>query len=152
MRRAILLLTVMMATLLLASGVALASRLVIDGTDADETFTGTDVVVSFFAKGGVDTVNARGGNDELYDEAGGDILNGENGDDTILGNSLVLYDHYHGGDTRYTNEEWAAAVGGNDTLNGGLGGDELQGEVGDDKLYGNDGLYGGGGVDTMLGD
>ena len=43
-------------------------------------------------------------------------------------------------------------MGGNDTLNGGLGGDELQGEVGDDKLYGNVGLYGGGGVDTMLGD
>jgi RTX calcium-binding nonapeptide repeat (4 copies) len=74
MRRLILLLAMMAATLVVASGVALAVNKI--GTNGSDTLKGTN---------GADTLIAKGGNDVLYALGGRDTLVGEEGKDWVLG-------------------------------------------------------------------
>ena len=74
MRRLILLLTVMAATLVVASGVALAVNKV--GTNGPDTLRGTN---------GDDNLVGLGGNDDLFGLGGSDNLVGGEGKDWVLG-------------------------------------------------------------------
>ena len=74
MRRVILLLTMMAATLVVASGVALAVNKM--GTNGPDTLKGTN---------GADKLLGNGGNDTLFALAGNDNLLGGAGKDEVLG-------------------------------------------------------------------
>jgi Ca2+-binding RTX toxin-like protein len=83
-RTALLMLAVMAAALVMASGVALAKNFV--GTDRGERIVGTDSADTIDANGGDDTVigkrgadNIRGGNgkDKQYGGRGNDIIHSE---------------------------------------------------------------------------
>jgi Ca2+-binding RTX toxin-like protein len=83
-RRTTLLLALMAAALVLASGVALAQNFV--GTDRGERIVGTDSADTIDANGGDDTVigkrgadNIRGGNgrDKQYGGRGNDVIHSE---------------------------------------------------------------------------
>ena len=74
MRRVILLLTMMAATLVVASGVALAVNKI--GTNGPDTLKGTN---------GADNLLGNGGNDTLFALAGNDNLLGGAGKDEVLG-------------------------------------------------------------------
>ena len=78
MRRTVLLLTVVAATLILASGVALAVTKI--GTDGPDTLRGTDRD---------DNLWGKGGDDAIFDMAGRDNLLGGSGDDGVLGGNEV---------------------------------------------------------------
>ena len=115
MRRTVLVLVVMVATLVVASGVALA--VVREGGPGDDTLIGT---------WGSDTLEGKGGNDTLVGLAGRDGLSGGYGTD-----------HIYGGPGR----DGIEGLWGDDMLYGGGGSDELLGDVGADVLYsgaGND--------------
>ena len=73
MRRVVLLLTVMAATLVVASGVALAVTKI--GTDGPNTLRGTN---------GADNLIGKGGNDDLFGLRGRDHLLGGEGKDNVL--------------------------------------------------------------------
>lgn len=73
MRRLGLLLTVMAATLVVASGVALAITKI--GTNGPDTLMGTNGSDELFGRGGTDWINGRGGND---------VIEGGPGDDNPL--------------------------------------------------------------------
>jgi Ca2+-binding RTX toxin-like protein len=70
MRRVILLLTMMAATLVVASGVALAVNKI--GTNGPDTLKGTNGADNLLGKGGNDTLFALAGNDNLLGGAGKD--------------------------------------------------------------------------------
>jgi Ca2+-binding RTX toxin-like protein len=74
-RHVLLLVSLALATMLLASGVALAKN--IGGDEDDNIIKGTRYA---------DTIHGRGGDDELYGRRGRDQLYGENGEDKIYGN------------------------------------------------------------------
>ena len=116
MRRAILLLTVMAATLLVASGVALAVNKI--GTDGPDTLIGTN---------GPDNLLGLGGNDDLIARAGDDNLQGGPGKDNVLGGSEFLA-YAFGGDKNLVGGP------GNDLVSGGSGSDNIVGEEGNDYL------------------
>jgi Ca2+-binding RTX toxin-like protein len=114
MRRAGLWLTVMGATLILASGVALAAVIQCvpgaascDGTDQADQITGTDGPDVIFAEGGDDTVTAGAGNDQITGD--GDLATND-GKDTIFAGS---------GDDEF------GAFGRSDMLIGGPGNDTI---------------------------
>ena len=114
MRRMVLLLTVMAAALVLASGVALAVNKV--GTDGPDTLRGTN---------GNDNLSGRGGNDTLFSLDGTDNLAGGTGKDNVLG-----------GDERRPGRGDKNLDGGpgNDLLITGLGSDNADGDSGNDFL------------------
>jgi Ca2+-binding RTX toxin-like protein len=102
MRRAILLLTVMITALALASGVAIAQVVtcptgangICVGTDNNDTLNGTAAGDDMRGLKGQDTLNAAAdfdllnggrGNDTLNGEADNDTLSGDLGDDTLKG-------------------------------------------------------------------
>jgi hypothetical protein len=136
LRRLVLLFWAMAATLLMASGAALAED--IKGTEGPDNLVGTT---------GEDTIDGREGGDFILGEsvlfaAGGtDTLTGGPGDDEVYGR------------------------GGDDEVSGGSGNDEVAGTLGSDVVYGDDGddlvdsgapfdalgdaLYGGAGNDVM---
>ena len=125
MRRVILLLTMMAATLVVASGVALAVNKI--GTNGPDTLKGTNAA---------DKLLGKGANDVLFSLAGRDNLLGEEGKDWVLG----------GNDQR--------PLGGDKTLVGGPGNDGVLGGKDSDNLLGssgNDFANGGPGADTILG-
>ncbi len=74
MRRTVLLLAVMAAVLVMASGVALAATII--GTANDEILQGTNQD---------DTIRARGGDDVVLGREGADGLRGGNGEDSLYG-------------------------------------------------------------------
>ena len=74
MRRTTLLLAVMAAVLVVASGVALAQNFV--GTDRGERIVGTD---------SADTIDANGGDDTILGQLGPDKIRGGNGKDKQYG-------------------------------------------------------------------
>ena len=122
MRRTVLLLTVMTACLVMASGVALAVTKI--GTDGPDTLRGTN---------GADTLIGEGGNDILLALAGNDTLLGGPGKDILYGGSL------------------AEPSGGNKTMVGGDGNDALLGGLDSDTMVGGDGndyIYGGDAFET----
>src|SRR5215216_3971119 len=83
MRRVILLLTVMAATLVLASGVALALTKI--GTNGPDTLRGTNGNDNLLGKGGNDRLFALNGRDTLLGGPGNDIVIGGWGSDNVVG-------------------------------------------------------------------
>lgn len=145
MRRVILILTLMAATLVLASGVALAVTKI--GGPGPNTLRGTN---------GADNLVGNGGNDVLYAFGGKDNLLGGEGKDWVLG-----------GNERRALGGVKNLVGGpgNDGVNGGSDSDTLLGSSGNDFVYGEKGsdravvggegrdlIDGGTGTDRMLGE
>jgi Ca2+-binding RTX toxin-like protein len=107
MRRAILLLTVVVTALVVASGVALA-QVVNCPTGANGLCVGTDSADTLNGTSGDDDMRGLKGKDTLNAAAGFDLLSGGRGDDTLNGE------------------------GDNDTLNGGPNLDVLNGGAEDD--------------------
>jgi Ca2+-binding RTX toxin-like protein len=137
MRRVALLLTVMAAALVLASGVALAVNRV--GTNGPDTLRGTD---------GADNLSGLRGEDKLLGKGGEDNLSGGAGKDVVLG-----------GDERRPGggDKNLAGGGGNDFVGAGRGSDNASGGDGNDLLVdGNlgessrDNLSGGSGKDVIF--
>jgi Ca2+-binding RTX toxin-like protein len=93
MRRAILLLTVMVSALALASGVAIAQIVscptgangICVGTDNNDTLNGTAAGDDMRGLKGQDTLNAAADFDQLNGGRGNDTLNGETESDTLSG-------------------------------------------------------------------
>jgi Ca2+-binding RTX toxin-like protein len=128
MKRTTLLLAVMVLTLLVASGAALAATIECDlgrcvGTPHPETMYGSDEDLGGYGnwivgREGADKIYGRGGDDRTFDTGGG--LHGQKGDDIV-----------HGGD-------------GQDHIFGGSGADRLFGGRGPDLLDGENQFAGGG--------
>jgi Ca2+-binding RTX toxin-like protein len=132
-RRVILLLAAMAATLVVASGVALAVNKV--GTNGPDTLRGTN---------GDDNLYGRGGNDDIFGLGGNDDLVGGEGKDWVLGGNER---RPQGGDKNL------AGGPGNDGVLGGLGSDDLTGDSGNDFADGGPGaddITGGDGNDYLL--
>jgi Ca2+-binding RTX toxin-like protein len=110
-----LLLTVMAAVLVMASGVALAVAR--SGGPGNDTLRGTD---------GTDALEGNGGNDDLLGLGGTDALSGGKGRDALLGGNERAP---QGGD-----KALAGGPGG-DAVLGGRGLDALSGGPGDDYLF-----------------
>ena len=110
MRRTVLLLTVMAACLVMASGVALAVNRV--GTDGPDVLRGTD---------GKDNLIGLGGQDDLIGKDGSDNLVGGPGRDNVIGG----------------NERGPG--GGDKNLDGGPGNDFVGSGKGSDNMVGGDG-------------
>jgi len=136
MRRVILLLTLMAATLVFASGLALAVNEI--GTDGPDTLRGTNQDDNLLGKGGNDILFGLGGRDNLLGGPGKDIVLGGNerraggGDKNLVGDS------------------------GNDAVIGGRGSDNILGEAGNDLVadgplreFATDNLTAGGGNDVV---
>ena len=131
-KRTLLLLSVMVATLLAASGVALAVNRV--GTNGDDTLRGTD---------GADNLSGLGGQDNLFGKGGSDNLSGGPGKDLLLGG--------RGGDGNLDGGS------GNDAVVGGQGSDNMSGDDGNDFLVdgalresSRDNISGGNGGDVII--
>jgi Ca2+-binding RTX toxin-like protein len=141
MRRVILLLTMMAATLVVASGVALAVNKI--GTNGPDTLKGTN---------GDDILVGRSGNDELFSLAGDDTLLGGPGKDIVSGGNEG---GSRGGDKN------VVGGSGNDIVLGGLDSDTVVGNEGNDLLLDGDNaevsvprkdrLFGGDGNDVISG-
>jgi len=107
-----------------------AQRVVIRGTNGNDTLTGTTGWDVIFARAGDDQVNALDGNDHVFGAAGNDSIDLGGGNDFARGGP------------------------GNDTIVGGDGNDRLRGRHGNDSLdggAGNDIIHGGFGADTLQG-
>jgi hypothetical protein len=136
MRRTVVLLAVMAAVLVMASGVALAVNKI--GTDGPDTLRGTN---------GDDNLVGRGGNDELLGLRGSDNLLGGPGKDVLFG-----------GNERRPQRGDKNLVGGpgNDLVLAGKGSDNAVGGDGNDFLvddglreFSKDTLSGGSGNDVI---
>ena len=110
MRRTVLLMAVMAACLVVASGVALAVNRV--GTEGPDVLKGTD---------GNDNLVGLGGQDDLFGKGGSDNLVGGDGKDNVLG-----------GDERRPG-------GGDKNLDGGANNDVVLGGRGSDNIVGGEG-------------
>ncbi len=139
MRRLVLLLTVMAAALVMASGVALAVNRV--GTNGHDVLRGTD---------GEDNLLGLGGQDDIFGKGGSDNLVGGPGKDNVIG-----------GDERRIGVGDKNLVGGdgNDLVEAGKGSENVVGGEGNDFLIdGNlressrDNLTGGSGNDVIVAD
>jgi Ca2+-binding RTX toxin-like protein len=136
MRRTVLLVVVMAAVLVMASGVALAVNKI--GTNGPDTLRGTD---------GADNLVGLGGNDVLLGLGGSDNLLGGDGKDAVLGGNER---RPAGGDKNLVGGD------GNDFVGGGKGADNMVGGDGNDLLVDNglrefskDTLSGGSGNDVI---
>jgi len=136
MRRLVLLLTVMAAALVFASGVALAVSKV--GTDGPDRLKGTNKA---------DNLLGMGGNDKILGLRGKDNLLGGSGKDSVIGGNE---NGPRGGDKNLDGGE------GNDVVLGGNGSDNIVGGDGNDLLLGGgfrepsrDNLTGGAGGDYI---
>ena len=110
MRRTVLLVAVVAACLVMASGVALAVNRV--GTEGSDVLRGTD---------GNDNLVGLGGQDDLFGKGGSDNLVGGDGKDNVLG-----------GDERRPG-------GGDKNLDGGANNDVVLGGRGSDNIVGGEG-------------
>jgi Ca2+-binding RTX toxin-like protein len=108
-KRAILLLTMMAAALLVASGVALAVS--ISCPNRPDSL-GYHLCVG---SSNSDTMTGTASRDRMYGYGGNDVILGENGNDSLVG------------------------MDGNDTILGGDGNDYMSGSSGDDRLLGGSG-------------
>ncbi len=141
----------------------------INGGNGDDFIYGADGADSIAGGNGNDTIYGAVGNDSIEGGLGNDFLSGGAGNDSIsggLGNDSLYggdgSDYEVGGDG---DDYFSSQSGGNDTLLGGSGNDDfnaytgtgnkfIDGESGDDKLYGGSGtdtLIGGAGEDTING-
>ena len=133
MRKAILLLTVVMVALLVGSGVALAAVISCPtgpggecrGTRKADQITGTSEVDQIYALDGNDSVQGGGGADLIKGNLGADTTGGGPGNDTFYGGA---------GNDRVSGAE------GEDEIHGGPGDDiDLDGDATIDKIYGEEG-------------
>ncbi len=147
MRGVILLLTMMAATLVVASGVALAVNKM--GTNGPDTLKGTN---------GADYLLGKGGNDVLFSLAGRDTLLGEEGKDWVLGGNdqrpfggdkNLLGGPGNDGVLGGEDSDNLTGNSGNDFADGGLGSDKIVGAEGNDILV--DGPRRGRATDTLIG-
>jgi Ca2+-binding RTX toxin-like protein len=105
MKRTALLLAVLAAALVAASGVALAATF--GGTNNDERLVGTRYADTIKARGGNDVVLGLGGNDAIRGDDGNDRLSGGPGNDRIVSRDV----RSPGG----ANRDVVRCGGGNDT-------------------------------------
>jgi Ca2+-binding RTX toxin-like protein len=137
MRRAVLLLTLMAATVLAASGVALAFDCGAGscwGTEGDDLMIGTPDSNGLHGLGGDDLIRGSGGNDSLTGDDGDDAVHGGSGDDTVkgnLGNDTV---------TGSSGDDTVEGGWGNDLVVGGSGKDTLRAGAGADRVEAQDGF------------
>jgi Ca2+-binding RTX toxin-like protein len=154
---------------------------VVGGGNGDDTISTGGGNDSVNGEGGFDTVNAGSGNDAVYGGLGADVLDGGTGADDIWGDTGSPYYTSPGDTVHYRDRTDGVNVSldnvANDGRNGADGGtapnggdnvhndvDILEGGQGDDTLRsrlfagtqvyglgGNDVLYGGAGVDVLLG-
>ena len=143
MRRLILLLAMMAATLVVASGVALAVNKI--GTNGPDTLKGTN---------GADSLLGKGGNDDLFGLGGRDNLLGGDGKDWVLGgNEQRLL----GGDNNLvggSGNDGVQSGRGSDSVLGGSGNDFVTGDNGSHNVVGEEGMDlvdGGQGSDHVVG-
>jgi Ca2+-binding RTX toxin-like protein len=115
-RRAVLLLTAMMATLLLASGVALAAALT--GTDGPDAIAGTVDDDSITGLGGNDLL---AGDPSLFGAGGDDVLSGGSGNDEVSG--TLGRDAVSGGEGRDIVDDGLLFDDSSDRISGGVGDD-----------------------------
>ena len=111
MRRAIVLLSAVMAALIVGGGVALAATIRCDGgncfgTNRHDTMYGSNKHDAIFAKAGGDLVTGRERGDNLNGQDGDDRVHGGPGDDWVKGG-----DH----------DDMVKGNNGHDTINGGSG-------------------------------
>jgi Ca2+-binding RTX toxin-like protein len=118
MKRLILLLAAMAATMVVASGVALAVNKI--GTNGPDTLRGTNKA---------DNLIGLGGYDRIFGLAGQDDMLGGPGKDLVVGGTLT---RSFGGDKNVVGGR------GNDALIGGLDSDNVVGEEGNDLLIDGD--------------
>jgi Ca2+-binding RTX toxin-like protein len=162
MRRAILLLTLIGATLLVASGVALAVTKA--GGPRADVLRGTDGRDLLDGNGGNDVIFGRGGNDNspqlfttgaieggLIGGFGDDIIHGGTGNDDMIGFAAFFFPLKDRGDDEIFGQE------GNDRMDGGRGADILSGGDGSDLIFDfenrrgpTDIIYGGDGDDEIF--
>jgi len=174
MRRTSILMVMVAAAMLLASGVALAATF--RGTDGDDKIIGTKESDQIFGLGGKDVLEGRGGGDVIHGGPGNDTGSGDSGNDTIhLGpgndGTPPPPSCSPGGGCVSTGSGYFAGGLGKDVIYGGDGADRISGdriiefgsdtEGGADIIYGEDGndiidgdagsytLYGGDGNDTL---
>ncbi len=105
MKRTVLLLAVLAAALVAASGVALAAG--IGGTNNDERLVGTRFADRILARGGNDVVLGLEGNDKIRGDDGNDRLSGGPGNDRLISRDV----RSPGG----ANRDVVRCGGGNDT-------------------------------------
>ncbi len=115
MRRAFLLLTVVVAALFMASGVALAVAR--SGGPGDDTLRGTN---------GRDALDGNGGDDVLLGFRGTDGLSGGEGRDAVLGGNEI---------GPQAGDRALSGGPGGDFVGGGEGSDALSGGAGRDYMY-----------------
>jgi Ca2+-binding RTX toxin-like protein len=143
MRRAVLLcLTVTGATLILASGIALAAVVqcvagaaTCVGTQQDDQITGTDDRDEVYAEGGNDRVDGYADDDVLYGDGdlpndGNDRLYGDDGDDYL--------DGFGGNDRLYGDDDRDTIYAVELPPNPGI--DYVRGGSGSDEIYAGDGF------------
>ena len=161
MRRTVLLLTVMTACLVMASGVALAVTKI--GTDGPDRLRGTNGADTLIGKGGNDILLALAGKDRLLGGFGKDVLLGGSVAEPLGGNKILVGGH--GNDALLGGFDSDTMVGGNgnDFMNGGefappLARDTISGGAGNDVIdvintpAGKDVVTCGGGFDRVLAD
>ena len=84
MRRVIILLTVVLIAAVSASGVALASPILV-GTDGNDMLLGTGSADTIRGGPGDDTISGLRGEDRIYGGTGKDAISGGPHDDTVFG-------------------------------------------------------------------
>jgi Ca2+-binding RTX toxin-like protein len=138
MRRTTLLLSVMVATLLVASGVAWAATIV--GTNGNDTRNGTANRDYMYGLNGNDQLSGRAGDDQIEGGGANDTLNGDGGNDVVDG----------GGGNDTLNPGGAEAFGiqqayggtGQDTITINVGEfSEAYGSYGNDTINSRDGVF-----------
>jgi len=173
-RRFVLMMAAMGATVLLASGVAYALDVRCDrasdpdpapgqclGTPEDDDITGSTQADIIRALNGFDDVVARGGEDEIYGGYLADFLAGGRGGDIYFGGKgtdSLNEDFFDSGRDEMNggpNNDLIEAGVGNDILRGQAGDESEAGDPTDAAMFGglgNDQLYGGTGDDSMEGE
>ena len=128
----------------------------IGGNDTMTGGTGDDIM---YGEAGNDSMAGGDGNDQMYGGLGNDSMDGGNGNDGMVGDDGIINPSIFNGSTQTLlvsqghkisvqidvggTIDWSVtlvnpAVGGNDTMMGGLGNDALHGGAGNDLMYGDD--------------
>jgi Ca2+-binding RTX toxin-like protein len=147
MRRVILLLTMMAATLVVASGVALAVNKI--GTNGPDTLKGTNAADNLLGKGANDVLFSLAGRDTLLGEEGKDWVLGGNDQRPFGGDKNLLGGPGNDGVLGGEDSDNLTGNSGNDFADGGLGSDKIVGGEGNDYLV--DGPRRGRATDTLIG-
>jgi Ca2+-binding RTX toxin-like protein len=147
MRRVILLLTMMAATLVVASGVALAVNKI--GTNGPDTLKGTNAADKLLGKGANDVLFSLAGRDNLLGEEGKDWVLGGNDQRAFAGDKNLLGGPGNDGVLGGKDSDNVTGNSGNDVVNGDPSPDNILGGEGNDYLL--DGERRGGATDTLIG-